>query len=143
MSTKVDQFCEGLRGRLNSMETRLKKTKMNVQTLAGQAEKAVREQLDETRRRVLAQKERVDRTWADLRARGDRKLAETKETINEWKTKHEIIRLQARAERADAYAADALTLAALLIDESEEAILDAVVARMDLDAAQTPAAAGR
>ncbi len=51
-----------------------------------------------------------------------------------WQAKQETQKLKARADRAEAYAADAITYAVAAIDRAEEAILGAVVARMDADA---------
>ena len=63
-------------------------------------------------------------------------MAEVKEAINEWKAKHEVRKLNARAERSEAYADAAMVLALASIDEAEEAALEAVAARMDADAAK-------
>jgi len=63
-------------------------------------------------------------------------MAGTKEAVSDWKAKRETRKLNARADRAETYAADAIDYAMTSIDEAEEAILDAVVARVDADAAQ-------
>ena len=136
MSERVDKFCDGLRERLNALEGRLQSVKADMQVLPAKAEKALREKLDEARTKLLAQKERVEKARLDLKARADQKMAETVEAINEWKAKREVRKLNARAERAEAYAQAAMVLALASIDEVEVAILDAVAARKDADAAQ-------
>jgi hypothetical protein len=136
MSERVDKFCDGLRDRLNAVEARVQSVKANVQALPGKAEKAVQDTVDEARAKVHAQKERVEKTRAGLKAWAQQKLAETREAIHEWKAKREAKKLTARADRAEAYAADAIALALASIDEAEEAVLDAVAARMDADAAK-------
>jgi hypothetical protein len=70
-------------------------------------------------------------------------MHEAKEAISDWKAKRETRKLNARADRDEAYAADAIDFALAGIDEAELAILDAVVARIDADAAQSPAPAAR
>ena len=137
MSAKVDQFCDNLRDRLNAAEKRIESVKSNVQAFPKQAENALNKKLDDIRNKVQAQKERVERTRANLKARADQKIAETKAAVNEWKEKREIRKLNARADRAEVYAADAIDLAVAFVDEAEEAILDAVVARMDAETAQS------
>src|SRR5262249_39223822 len=112
MSAKVDQFCDQLRDRLNTIEGRLKSVKTNIQTMPEQAEKALRNKLDEARNKVQAQKERVEQTLANLKAQAQQKMAETKETVSEWKAKRETRKLNARADRAERYAADAIDYAA-------------------------------
>ena len=134
MSAKVDQFCDNLRDRLNFMDGRLQSVKTNLEGLPEQAEKAVRAKLDQARTKLRAHKESAEQTLANLKARAQQKVAETKEAVSEWKAKREIRKLQARAERAEAYAADAVAYVLATLDEAEEAILDAVVARMDADA---------
>jgi vacuolar-type H+-ATPase subunit I/STV1 len=143
MSAKVDKFCDNLRDRLNAVEGRFISVKTNVQGFPKQAEKALRERLDEVRAKLHAQKDRVERTRANIKARSQQKMAETKEMVSEWKTKHEARRLSARADMAEAYAADMIDFADATIAEAEEAILDAVVARIDADAAQLAAPASR
>ncbi len=133
MSATVDQFCDKLRERLTAMEGRLQTAQRNLKTLSGQAEKAVRDKLDDARRKVAGQKEHMDQIRDKLKAGAQQKVAEAKEKVGEWKAKGEKWKLQARAERAEAYAADAIDYAVAAVDEAEEAILDAVVARMDAD----------
>ncbi|MGA2622021.1 MAG: hypothetical protein ABSF26_30890 [Thermoguttaceae bacterium] len=136
MSQRVDQFCDRLREQLNAIEGRIQSVKTDVQALPAKAEKALRDKRDEARTKVEAQKERVEKARADLKVWGEQKVAETKEAISEWKTKRETRKLQARADRSEAYAEAAVVLALASIDEAEEAILDAVAARKDADAAQ-------
>jgi len=136
MSEKVDKFCDKLRDRLNAIEGRVQSVKADIQTLPAKAEKALRDKIDAARTKLQVQKERVEKARVDLKVWADQKLAETKEAISEWKAKHEVRKLNARAERAEAYAEAAMVLALFSIDEAEEAVLDAVAARKDADAAQ-------
>jgi chromosome segregation ATPase len=136
MSERVDQFCDKLRERLNAIEGRIQSVKTDVQALPAKAEKALQQKLDEARTKVEAQKQRVEKARADLKAWADQKVAETKEAIDEWKAKREARKLIARADRAEAYAEAAMVIALASIDEAEEAVLDAVAARRDADAAK-------
>jgi uncharacterized protein YaiL (DUF2058 family) len=136
MSAKVDQFCDNLRDRLNRVEARLETAKTNIQALPGQAEKVVREKLGEVQQKLLAQKDRIDQTRANFKARAQQKLTETKEAIDQWKANHEARKLKARADRAEAYAVVAIEFAEFAIDEAEEAVFEAVVARIDAEAVQ-------
>ena len=134
MSEKVDQFCDRLRERLNAFEGWVHSVKADAKSGAEKAEKALQAKLAEARAKLHAQKERVEQTRVNLQTWAREKMAETKVVIDEWKAKHEARKLTARADRAEAYAADAILCALASIDEAEEAILDAVVARMDADA---------
>ena len=134
MNAKVNQFCDGLRNRFHAVEERLAAVKTNMQAVAKEGDKALHEKLDAARRQLQAQKERVEKTQEKLKAGFRQKMTETKEAVNEWKAKREVQKLNVRADRAEAYAADAIDFALATINEAEEAMLDAVVARMDADA---------
>jgi len=136
MNAKVDQFWDNLRERLNRVEARLNKARTNIQALPGQAEKAVRERLSELRRKLLTQKDRVDKARANLEAHAQQKVTETIEAIDQWKASREARKLLARADRAEANAADALEFAEFVVGQAEEAVFEAVVARIDAKAAQ-------
>jgi hypothetical protein len=136
MNVTVDEFCDSLRDRLHSVEGRLQTVKANAKSRSEEAGKVLRDKLDEARTKIQAQKESMDQLRANLKTRAQQKIAETKEAVKEWKTKQETRKLQARADRAEAYAADAITYAGATIEAAEEAILDAVVARMDADGAK-------
>jgi ElaB/YqjD/DUF883 family membrane-anchored ribosome-binding protein len=133
MSTQVDQFCDGLRDRLNAIDERLQRFKADVQDMPAGAEKVLRDKLHEAQARLQAQRHRIEETRANLKARLQQRHAETQEAVREWKSKMETRKLQARADWAEAYAADAIANALASIDEAEEAFLNALVARMDAD----------
>ncbi len=136
MSEKVDKFCDGLRERLTAIEGRVQTVRTAVQGLPAKAEKALQAKLQEARTKMQSQKERVQNARADFESWVELKRTETKEAINEWKVKREARKLDARAERAEAYAEAAMFLALNSIDEAEAAVLDAVAARLDADEAK-------
>ena len=136
MSANVDKFCNDLRDRLNAIERRVESVKADVKAFPGQGEKVLRDKLEAARNRLNAEKERVNQMRTNFEAQARQKIAESKEAVSEWKKKHETRMLNARADRANEYAGDAVALAVASIDEAEEAILDAVVARIDADAAK-------
>ncbi len=136
MSATVDEFCDVLRDRLNAIEQRFDSVKADMHSMPEQAEKPLRDKLDEIRSHLQAQKERIEQTRIDLKVRAHQKMVETKEAVSEWKAKRESRKLKARADRAEAYAADCIANALASIDEAEEAVLNAVLARIDADQAK-------
>jgi hypothetical protein len=68
------------------------------------------------------------------------KVAHTQEAIGSWREQREIDKLLNRAERAENYAIDMVTTAAYDFDEAEQAILEAVAARLDANQAATTSA---
>jgi chromosome segregation ATPase len=135
MSARVDQFCDKLRDRLNAIEGRLTSLKTNIEAVPRRAEKAVRGKLDEAREKLRARKEHVEQTCATLKARAQDKATETDSAIRQWEATRETQELNPRADRAEAYAAAAMDHAAASIDEVEDAVLYAAVARLDADEA--------
>jgi hypothetical protein len=136
MSAQVDQFCEKLRDRLDTLEDRVMSSKSKIRSLPERGEEAVRAKFEESHNELQARKERFEQAAANLKARAQQKVVATKEEISQWKAQHEVRKLTARADRAEDYAADAIDFAADAIDEADAAILEAVVARLDADAAQ-------
>jgi hypothetical protein len=110
MSTKVDQLCDGLRDQLDAIERRLTSVRTNIKALPEQAERI--------RARLEVWKQCAPQPGISLKAKA----------------------LNARADLAETYAADALECAVASIDEAEKAILNAVGARIDADVAQKAAA---
>jgi DNA repair exonuclease SbcCD ATPase subunit len=134
VSAKVDQFCDRLRDRLNAIEGRLQSFKTSIRAMPEQAEQDLRDKLEAARAKVQAQKKGVDQARARLKAQAQQKVDESKEAVSEWQAKRETRKLNARADHAETYAADAIDNATASIDEAEEAILYAAVARLDADA---------
>ena len=136
MSERVDKFCDSLRERLNALEGHFQSFKTDVQALPAKAEKALRDKLETARTKLHAQKERIEKTRANLKAHAQQKMGETEEAVSQWKAKRELQKLNARADRAEANAVDAIDHAAASIDEVRDAMLYAAVARLDADAMQ-------
>ena len=141
MSARVDQFCDKLKDRLNSLEDQVLTLKTNVQKLPQQGEQALQKYLTETRSKIEQQKKKVEKARASLKARAEEKIGQVKEAVNEWKAKQEVSNVAARADFAEQYAADAVFIADAAVAEAEEAIIDALLARIDAENAKAPAVA--
>ena len=141
MSAKVDQFCNNLRDRLNAIEDRVQSVKANLEKLPKQSEQALQKCLAESRAKVDSEKRRLEKAQASLLARAEQKFSEIKAGISQWKANLDVSKLQARADRAEMYAADAIFVADMAVAEAEEAIIDAVIARMDADTVDKPVVA--
>ena len=93
----------------------------------------VRERLEQNRKR-LAHSQKEAEAWADHRK------ADAKKKVAEWKEKADMAKLRARADLAEKYAAATKERAMAAIDESEEAALEAWLARKDTEFAHGKAA---
>jgi chromosome segregation ATPase len=143
MSARVDQFCDNLRTRLNATEEKVQSLKTSLEKLPQQSEQALQKCLAETRAKVEGEKKKVEKAQASLKARAQQKVGEIKDAISQWKAKREVNKLHARADRAEQYAADAIFIADMAVADAEEAIVDALIARMDADQVDEPAVAAR
>jgi hypothetical protein len=65
-----------------------------------------------------------------------KKVSETKEEVSRWKQQRDARKLNDRADRAEAYAVDSVDYGIAVIEEAKDAVLEAVAARLDADAAQ-------
>ena len=72
MSARVDQFCDKLKDRLNSLEDQVLALKTNVQKLPQQGEQALQKYLTEARSKIEQQKKKVEKARASLKARAER-----------------------------------------------------------------------
>jgi len=138
MSARVDQFCDKLKDRLNTLEDQLATLRRNVQKLPKQGEQALQKCLTEARSKIDVEKKKVEQAQASLKTRAEQKIGQAKDAVSQWKAKGERSLLNARAELAEQYAADAVCVAVAALSEAEEAIIDAVIARNDALAAETP-----
>jgi tellurite resistance protein len=66
----------------------------------------------------------------------DQKKAEAKSTIDDWQANREARKLAHRADRAEEYAAATIRVALAGLDEAEQAVLEAVGARLDAEEAE-------
>jgi len=136
MSAQVDQFCSKVKDRLDTMAERIQSTKSQIEGLPDKGEKAVRNLLDNARGKVESRKQQGDQALANLKAKAQQKVAETKEEVSRWKQQRDLQKLNTRADWSEAYASDAIDYAIATVEAAEDAVLEAVVARHDADAAQ-------
>jgi len=136
MSAKVEKFCDNLKVRLNAIEARVQALNASIKELPSKADQAIQEKIKEVQTKLRAEKDHFEKTRANLMAWGEQKKAETMAMIEKWKKDKQSKELNARAERAEAYAEAMIGVAFLSMNDAESAILDAVAARRDANAAQ-------
>ena len=141
MSKRIDGFCNDLRDGLNAVEARLATFKNDLQSLPKKGEQALHASLEEVRKQITFGKEQVTKMQQSMTMRAEHKIAETKEAIDDWKSKKEIGKLDKRAERSESHAESAVEDALAMVRSAEEAILEAAIARSDADEAKLPAVA--
>ncbi len=136
MNERIDQFCEILRVKLTSIDNNMQALKTKLDSKARTAEHDVQSHLDSVRKRIAEDHTKLAAAQADIKKWTEERKAVTDEKIAEWKAKLEKAKLKGRAEAAERYAAGAVVVASVAVDEAEQAALEAWLARKDADSAQ-------
>jgi hypothetical protein len=137
MIEKVDSFCKELRAKLDGVDKRIKDLKAGAKSATEKAKVEAKAQLAALENRARDQRAKVQATEAKTKAWfEEKKKTATSENIAAWKAQRDVKRLAAHADSAEDYAVASMQLAAAAVDEAERAAVEAVVARMDADAAQ-------
>jgi len=135
----ADSLKQKLSEHIDAAKTKLDAMKKDLMGMHEEDMQALQEHREEIRQRLDEQKERASKMKADIANWNKEKVAHTQEAIGSWRKQREIDKLLNRAERAEDYAVDMVTAAAYDFDEAEQAILEAVVARVDANQAATSA----
>jgi predicted nucleic acid-binding Zn-ribbon protein len=136
MGQQIDQFCENLRQKLTIADSGLDGLKAKIDANTAHAAQDVQSHLQRVQNRIEQGRSKVSAAQADIRNWADQRKAATKENMAEWKAKHDLAKLNGRADGAERYAAASIDVAVAAIDEAEQASLEAWLARTDADDAQ-------
>jgi len=96
---------------------------------------ALQQKRDDLQKRLDERKDKAKKMQSDISSWRKEKVAHTREAIGSWRKQRELQKLEARAEKAEDYALDLVSVAAFDFEEAEQAILDAIAARFDADSA--------
>jgi hypothetical protein len=136
MNEKIDSFCKELRAKLDGVDKRIKDLKAGAKGATEKAKIEAKAQLAALENRAKNQRANVQAAEAKTKAWIEEKKTATSEKIAAWKTQRDVKKLAAHADGTEDYAVASMQLAAAAVDEAERAAVEAVVARMDADAAQ-------
>jgi len=128
LKAKLSQQIDAARGKLDNL-------KKNIASVHEEDVQALQRKQAEIGQRIAQQKERAKQLKAEMASWQKEKVAHTKEAVASWRQRHELEKLEKRAERAADYAIDMVTAAALDVDDAEQAVLDALAARVEADVA--------
>ncbi len=131
----TDELKQKLQQHVDTARRRLDELKQGIASLGEEDREALQEKSEEIHKKVEAQKERARQLRADLESWERERVSHTKEAVTSWRQRREIRKLQSRADRAEDYAVSTIVIAAMDADEAEEAVLDAISARLDAEAA--------
>lgn len=139
MPHPADRFHTELHNYFEAAACDLRDLKVVVSSDRQQAAIEVRRQLNLAINRMFKQREELAEAKQQARNWQEIEKVLTEETILAWKARRDLVKLQDRADRTEAFAAAMLVLAKHAIDEAEEATLEAWLARYDVHIARTAA----
>ncbi|ACL58757.1 hypothetical protein [Methylobacterium nodulans] len=138
MTEHISRLCDQLRIKLHGMDRRLEALKANGSDLSDTSQHQIESHMDSVQQRIFdrrrvveAANNRVTAWIEDKRPGFDAKLAE-------WREDRSFLKLNTRADDAEAYALAVFELAIAAADEAAQAALEALLARRDATAAALP-----
>ncbi|HTB58567.1 MAG TPA: hypothetical protein VLC06_11865 [Polyangia bacterium] len=124
---------------IDAARTKLEALKRDLSSVHQEDMAALQEHQKEIRARIEQQKERARQRQSDIARWKSEKVAHTKEAIASWKERREVDKLEARAERAKEYALDMVSAVVDDFEEAQQAVYDAVAARLEAESALSAA----
>lgn len=128
LKKKFQSQLEGARKKLDDMNDK-------VASAREQDREELGKQRDEIHQRVEEQGKRMQELRDNLKDWQKETSTHTKDKVTSWRQKLELDKLRGRAEGAEDSAATALVIAMLDVDAAEEAVLEAISARIDFETA--------
>lgn len=135
MTTSTEQLRDAMREKLNELNTRVEQAKTDIEQANLKQQADVHAKLEQARMKL--QEKQQDATHARTKLEGDfkAKKAEWQEKVQDWKAQRDKERLEARAEDAEHFASAAFDVAVAAVYEADVAILEAIEAKQEADAA--------
>jgi len=132
-STTAQDLKDKLSQQLDSAREKLEALKRDIVDMHAEDKETLRQKQQLIRQHLDEQKAKAQKLQADIQQWKEEKVSHTKEVVGNWRQQRELKKLEKRAERAESYALDLVTTAALDFEEAEEAVLDALSARLDAE----------
>jgi hypothetical protein len=129
---KLSQGIDAAKGKLEAL-------KRDIGEIHEEDKATLRQRQAELRARLDEQKADAQELRGKITSWKDEKKQHTAEAIASWKQRRELDKLQSRAERAENYAVDMVTVAAADFEEAEIAVYEAITARVEAEEAAASA----
>ena len=133
MSENLDKLNAKLHDNLNAIGDHVDDLKADVGSTNADMKKKFQARLDKLK--INNEEHKVEIKAAEKRVKDnmEEKKAETDGKVAEWKHNREVKKLEKRAQRAEDHAVDVILLAFSAIEESDYAITDAIISRIEAD----------
>lgn len=131
MSKQTDNFTNRLRDQLNDIDDRLSAVKLTIESASQESQAVIESKLKAVKAKLETKRQDFNTYRLDLKKQAEEKQSEIMAKIDGWETTRELDDLNRRADHAEEYAARGVAVAMAAIEEAEEAILEALAARLD------------
>jgi hypothetical protein len=143
MAPDANDLKQKISEQIDAARAKLEALKQDLSSVHQEDMAALQEHQKEIRARIDQQKERARQRQSDIARWKSDKVAHTREAIASWKERREVDKLEARAERAKEYALDMVSAVVYDFEEAEQAVYDAVAARLEAESALSAATHAR
>ena len=140
MADKSEDLKRRISEQIDAAKEKLDMLKRDIASMHEEDMAALRDRQTEIRGRLEQQKSRARELQDRITSWKNEKQEQAVDAIASWKQKLELEKLQRHAERAEDYALDMVTIAANDFEEAEQAVFEAIAARMECDQALAPPA---
>jgi TolA-binding protein len=130
---------EKLAKQIDQARGKLETLRNEIQAMHEEDIETLQQRREELNQRLAEQKTKAQQLKTDIANWNREKVAHTKDAIASWQQRREINKLQTRADRAREYALDMVSVVALDFEEAEQAVFDAVTARLEAESAASAA----
>ena len=138
MSERIGRLCDELRIKLHGMDRRLEALKANGAATFDQSQDVLESQLDRVEQRIYDNRVTVEAANIKVKTWLAEKKIGSATGRDLWAERQKPHLLETSADDAEAYAIAVFELAAAAADEAALAVLQAILARNDADAAALP-----
>ena len=139
MAPETADLKQEISEQIDAAREKLEALKSDLSSVHEEDMAALQEHQKDIRARIEKQKERVQQRQSDIARWKSEKVAHTQEAIASWKQRREVDKLEARAERAKDYALDMVSAVVYDFEEAEQAVYEAVAARIEAESALSAA----
>jgi len=143
MAPETADLKQKISEQIDAARAKLEALKRDLSSVHEEDMAALQEHQNDIRARIDQQKERARQRQFDIARWQSEKVAHTQEAIASWKQQREVDKLEARAERAKDYALDMVSAVVDDFEEAEQAVYEAVAARLEAESALSAATQAR
>jgi hypothetical protein len=143
MASETADLKQEISQQIDAARTKLEALKDDLASVHEEDMAALQEHRSDIRARIDQQRERAQQRRSDIARWKSEKVAHAQEALTSWKERREAEKLEAHAERARDYALDMVSAVVDDFEEAEQAVYEAIAARLEAESALSGATQAR